>query len=344
MLDTEQITNDQLFQTLSNIKDPNGHPLYSLEKCGQLTPLINEINKLKNECNAVILAHTYTVPEIIYGVADFVGDSYALSKNATETNAQTIVFAAVRFMGETAKVLNPNKEVLLPAQDGGCTLADCIDASKVKELRRQYPDFTFVCYINTTVAVKAECDVCVTSGNINKVISTIPQNKIFFLPDKFMAQNLIRDFKKKGVKKEIKYYSGSCYTHEEFTFQEVQRIRQQHPDIKIVAHPECKPEICNLADYIGSTAQILDFIINTTYTDFIMLTEEGLGKRINVEFPQKRLIGPEKICKYMKSNTLEDIKRVLTQPTEKNKIAIDEPIRQRAEKCIAAMFKYTEGK
>ena len=193
---------------------------YSLRKCEELVPVINEINELKEEKNAVILAHSYISPEIIYGVSDFVGDSYKLSRDALATSASTIVFVAVRFMGETAKILNPEKEVLVPAVLDGCSLADSIQADTVRDLRRQYPDYTFICYINTTAQVKAECDITVTSANVYKVAKNIPNDKIYFLPDKFMGQNLKNYMERQGIKKDIKFFSGTCYVHEDYGMDE----------------------------------------------------------------------------------------------------------------------------
>jgi len=306
--------------------------------------LIVEINALKKAQNAVILAHTYVKPEIIYGVADFVGDSYGLSKDAVATKAGKIIFVAVKFMAETAKILNPEKEVYITAPDAGCTLADCITAAQVRELRKKYPHHTFVCYINTTVEVKAECDVCVTSANVNKVVSNIPNDKIYFLPDKFMAQNLINDLAAKGIKKDIQYFNGTCYVHEEFTVEEVEQARKDFPGVKVIAHPECKPEVCQKADLIGSTSQMFDFIKKTPQKIFLLLTECGLAARIQQEFPDKVLVGPCRTCKYMKSNTLEDILRVMKHPKPADRIEIEETMRQRAINCVNAMFQYTELK
>jgi quinolinate synthase len=308
----------------------------------EIAALIEEINFLKKTQNAVILAHTYVKPEIIYGVADFVGDSYGLSKDAMSTKADKIIFVAVRFMAETAKVLNPEKEVLLPTPEDGCTLSDCINATQVRRLRKKYPDYTFVCYINTTVAVKAECDVCVTSANVNKVVSNIPNDKIYFLPDKFMAQNLIQDLHSKGLKKDVKYFNGTCYVHEEFTVQEVEQARQDFPGVKVIAHPECKPEVCQKADLIGSTSQMFDYIKKSPETTFLLLTECGLAARIQHEFPDKMMVGPCRTCKYMKSNTLEEVLRVLKNPTPRDRITIAKRTSQKALKCINAMFQYAE--
>lgn len=338
------MTAETLFEKLKNIKVGGNVCHFSLRKCAELVPLINEINELKKEKDAVILAHSYVSPEIVYGVADFVGDSYALSKDAMSTSAKLIVFTAVRFMGETAKVLNPKKEVLIPAKLDGCTLADAINREDVKRLRKQYPDYTFICYINTTADVKAECDVCVTSSNVYTVAENIPNDKIYFLPDKFMGQNLKNEMARRGVKKDIQYFNGTCYVHEEYNVEQIHKIRLEYPDAKIVSHPECNTDVCDNSDFVGSTSQMLDYMMKSPAQEFLMLTECGLSSRLQVELPEKKLVGSCTMCKYMKSNTLEDILRVLKNPLNTDYVRLDEETRLRAFACVQNMFKYTEGK
>ncbi len=333
-------TAQELYAKLKNIKLGASCCQYSLKKCEEFMPLITEINRLKAEQNAVILAHTYVTPEIIYGVADFVGDSYGLSRDALKTSADTIVFVAVRFMGETAKILNPNKEVLVPARNAGCTLADAITAEQVRGLRKEYPDYTFVCYINTTVEVKAECDVCVTSGNVVKIIERLPTDKIYFLPDQQMAQNIIEDLARRGIHKDIKYFPGDCTVHQEIRAEEIDQVRLEVPGVVVVAHPECLPEVCRKADFVGSTSQMMSFIAASPAKDFLVLTECGLGHRIKVEYPDKNLVGACRVCEFMKSNSLEDIHRVMTVPRETERVVIEEGLRQRALRSIEAMFRY----
>jgi len=313
---------------------------YSLRKCEELIPIINEINELKEEKNAVILAHSYISPEIIYGVSDFVGDSYKLSRDALSTKASTIVFVAVRFMGETAKILNPEKEVLIPAALDGCSLADSIQADTVRQLRRQYPDYTFICYINTSAQVKAECDITVTSANVYKVAKDIPNDKIYFLPDKFMGQNLKNYMERQGIKKDIKFYTGTCYVHEDYGMDDIFKVKLEYPDAKIVSHPECNSAIIDNSDFVGSTEQMLKFMKETSSRQFLMLTECGLSARLQSEFPDKQLVGSCTMCKFMKSNTLEDILRALKNPLPKDRVILDEPTRLRALKTIEAMFRY----
>ncbi len=339
------VTAQDLFDKLQHIKMGGTVCHFSLKKCAELVPAINEINQLKIDKNAVILAHSYVSPEIVYGVADFVGDSYQLSKDAVSTTAKIIVFAAVRFMGETAQILNPKKKVLIPASLDGCTLADSINAAQVRDLRKKFFDYTFVCYINTTAEVKAECDVCVTSANVYDVVARIENNKIYFLPDKFMGKNLIAEMKVRKVKKDIRYYEGTCYVHEEYTPEQIQQIRLEYPKVKVVSHPECRPEVIQNSDFVGSTAQMLEYMLKEkSGKEFLMLTECGLSSRLQVEMPHKRLVGSCTLCRYMKSNTLTDILRVLKNPTQKDLVILDEAVRLKALKCIEAMFTYTERK
>ena len=342
MLTKHHITAEELYQKLKDVKVGAEVCQYSLKKCEELVPLINEINELKEKKNAVILAHSYVTPEIIYGVADFVGDSYKLSKDAIATQADLIVFAAVRFMGETAQILNPQKKVLIPGQLDGCTLADAINAGQTRDLRKKYPDHTFVCYINTIAEVKAECDVCVTSSNVYTIVENIPNDKIYFLPDKFMGQNLANEMKRRGVKKEIKFYDGVCYVHEEYNIEDINKVKLEYPDAKIVSHPECNAGVVAHSDFVGSTEQMLDFMRKTDSKEFLMLTECGLSSRLQVEFPDKKLVGSCTLCRYMKSNTLEDILRVLKEPRPQDYVNIGEETRRKALKCIEAMFAYNK--
>jgi quinolinate synthase len=335
-----QLTADTLFEKLKNIKLGGNVCVYSHKKCEELVPLINEINELKEQKNAVILAHSYITPEIVYGVADFVGDSYKLSKDALTTTAKTIVFVAVRFMGETAKILNPEKDVLIPAPLDGCTLADSITASQVRDLRKQYPGYTFICYINTTAEVKAECDVCVTSANVYDIAHNVPNDKIYFLPDKFMGQNLRNEMARRGVKKDIQFYQGTCYVHEEYNAEDIHKVRLEYPNAKIVSHPECNSTVVENSDFVGSTEQMLKYMREADAPEFLMLTECGLSSRLQVEFPEKKLVGSCTMCRYMKSNSLQDVLRVLKNPTQRDRVVFDEQIRLRALKTIEAMFAY----
>jgi quinolinate synthase len=335
-------TAEQLYAKLKNVRVGGSVCQYSLKKCEELVVLINEINRLKKEKDAVILVHSYASPELVYGVADYVGDSYKLSRDAIKTKAKTIVFVAVRFMGETAKIVNPNKEVLVPAREAGCTLADAITAEDVRRLKKEFPGYAFVCYVNTTAEVKAECEVCVTSANVYQVVERMPSDKIYFLPDKFMGMNLKNEMVKRGVKKDIQFFSGTCYVHEEYTQEQIFKVRTEYPGVKIVSHPECNADVVANSDFVGGTEQMLDYMRKTQAKQFLMLTECGLSSRLQSEFPDKELVGSCSLCKYMKSNTLEDVLRVLKAPTDKERIEIPEDVRVRALKSLEAMFKYAE--
>lgn len=334
------ITPESLFQTLSSVKLGGSTCLYTREQCDVLAPQINQINALKKEKNTVILSHSYVSPEIIYGVSDFVGDSYELSKYAQSVECDQIIFVAVRFMAETAKLLNPSKRVFIPGSDTGCSLADSITAEDVLALRQKYPEHTFVCYINTSAAVKALCDVCVTSSNVNRIIEAIPNSKIYFLPDRLMAQNVINDFQKKGIEKEILYSSGTCYVHEKYDPEMIQYIRSQYPGVSILSHPECGSGVLAESDFVGSTSQMIQHVKTTDAPHFFMLTECGLTSRIQTEIPSKHFVGTCSMCKYMKSNHLSDIYRVLTHPKPEEEIDIPESVQGPALACIQAMFSY----
>ncbi len=338
---TATLNANELFSKLESIKVGGTTCRYPIEKCEQLTPLINEINQIKKEKNALILAHSYVSPEIIYGVSDFVGDSYYLSKQARDSNSDIIVFAAVKFMAETAKILSPDKTVLIPSQNNGCTLADSITGAQVAALRQQHPNHTFVCYINTTADVKARCEVCVTSSNVYDIVEKIPNDKIFFLPDRFMGQNIINEMARRGVEKEILYSDGTCYVHEEYDPEMIQFIKSEYPGIDVISHPECKPEVLAESDFVGSTSELINYVSKSAHKDFFVLTECGLTGRIQAEFPEKRLVGTCTMCRYMKSNTLENILSSLKAPGPHNQITLERDVMDKARGCIDNMFRYT---
>ena len=336
------VTAEKLYEKLKAIHVGNPICQFTKENCELLIPTIERIEKLKHEKNAIILAHNYVAPQIFYGVADYTGDSYGLSKKAKESDADVIVFAAVRFMAETAKILNPKKLVLDPNPNGGCSLADGITNTDVINLRQQFPDHTFVCYINTTASVKAECDVCVTSSNVYKIIEKIPNDKIYFLPDKLMGENVIQNLKKKGVKKNIELWEGTCYVHEEYQPENIDQVRKNFNGIEVLVHPECSSAVVNKADYIGSTSQMLNHVRESDRDSFFLLTECGLTGVLQSEFPQKTFAGGCTMCKYMKSNSLEDILDVLENPSPKNIIKIDLDTQKRALQCVNRMFEYAD--
>ena len=336
------VTAEKLYEKLKAIHVGNPICQFTKENCELLLPAIERIEKLKHEKNAIILAHNYVAPQIFYSVADYTGDSYGLSKKAKESDADVIVFAAVRFMAETAKILNPKKIVLDPNPNGGCSLADGITNTDVINLRQQFPDHTFVCYINTTASVKAECDVCVTSSNVYTIIEKIPNDKIYFLPDKLMGENVIQNLKTKGIKKNIELWEGTCYVHEEYQPENIDQVRKNFNGIEVLVHPECSSAVVNKADYIGSTSQMLNHVRKSDRDSFFLLTECGLTGVLQSEFPQKTFAGGCTMCKYMKSNSLEDILNVLENPSPQNIIKINLDTQKRALQCVNRMFEYAD--
>ena len=336
------ITAQELYDKLQHIDV--GSPLceFSLPRCELLLPDILRVEELKKEKNAIILAHNYVAPEILYGVADHTGDSYGLSKAARASDADVIVFSAVRFMAETAKIINPGKTVIDPNPNGGCSLADSIQPADVERLRKEYPSHTFVCYINTTAGVKALCDVCVTSSNVYKIIEKIDNENIYFLPDKLMGQNIIDHLRGKGVKKNIAVYDGVCYVHEEYEPTAIDFLRLEYEDVEVLAHPECKPEVAQRADYVGSTSGMLDHVRKSSGKTFVMLTECGLTGILQTEFPDKKFVGSCTMCKYMRSNTLEEIVRALEDPSPASVIEIPADVLAKAKGTIDRMFEYAE--
>ena len=336
------ITAEGLYEKLKDIRVGNPVCCFTEENCQLLLPTIRRIEELKHEKNAIILAHNYVAPQILFGVADHTGDSFGLSKVARESKADVIVFAAVRFMAETAKILNPEKMVLDPNPDGGCSLADGITERDVRRLRTQYPDHTFVCYINTTATVKAQCDVCVTSSNVYKIIERIENDKIFFLPDRLMGENVIKFLEAKGVKKQIDVYDGTCYVHEEYAPESIDQVRRNFPGAEVLVHPECQPCVVDKADYVGSTTGMLNHVRESKEDTFFLLTECGLTGVLQSEFPAKNFVGGCTTCRYMKSNSLEDILNVLENSRPQNTIELSSEVQQKALQCLERMFEYAE--
>ena len=337
------ITAKQLYDKLKNIRVGNSYCQFTEKSCENLLPTIEHIEELKREKNAIILVHNYVAPQILYSVADHVGDSYGLAKMARESDADIIVFAAVRFMAETAKILNPEKIVLDPNPNGGCTLADGITAKDVKALRIKFPEHTFVCYINTTAEVKALWDVCGTSSNVYKIMEQIENNKIYFLPDRLMGENVKNYLKDKGVGKEVEVYDGTCYVHEEYLPESVDQVRKNFSNVEILVHPECRPEVVSKADYVGSTSGMLDHVRQSLKKNFFLLTECGLTGILESEFPDKQFVGTCTTCRYMKANSLEHILSVLKKPTFSNIVELDSGIQQNAQRCVDKMFFYLKS-
>ncbi len=327
----------RLFRLLMHVDCEPGRP-WNYETCRRLAPLTLEIARLKREQGAIILAHSYVEPEIIYGVADFKGDSYFLSLKAREARAAKIVFAGVVFMAETAKILSPHAQVVVPDRGSGCSLADSLTGAQLRELRAAYPDAAVVCYINSTAEVKAESDVCVTSGNVHDIVAQLPQRRILFVPDRLMGQNIRVELKRRGIAKEIITSDGTCIVHDVFDARAVADARARFPGLRVVVHPECTAEVAAAADYVGSTGGMMKYVRATSAPYFLMLTECGLVGRLQVEDPEKRFIGGCRLCPYMKLNSLEKVRDALAAPRSDQIVTLDEDLRRRAARSIERMF------
>ncbi|MFH0880090.1 MAG: quinolinate synthase NadA [Lentisphaerota bacterium] len=310
--------------------------------------LADEIIRLKREMNAVILAHNYMEPALYYSVPDFRGDSLELSRKAASTTADIIVFCGVRFMAETAKILSPSKTVLLPAKKAGCSLAESITAEDVRNLKKQFPGVPVVTYVNTYADVKAESDICCTSGNAVKVVQSLHADKIIFLPDEYLAGNVAAEtgceiiFPTRNPDLEGRNYkmigwTGRCEVHERFTVEDIQNARKQFPDVIVMAHPECSPEVVKASDFSGSTTAMVRYVAQSKSKRYLLLTECSMGDNIAAENPGKEMLRVCSIrCPHMKEITLED-----TLSSLKNRqyvIEVDEDIRRRAYRAVERMI------
>ena len=273
-------------------------------------PYIHEINKLKKEKNAVILAHNYQTPEIYHGVSDFAADSLALAIEASKTSADIIVMAGVHFMAETAKLMSPNKKVLLPDLNAGCSLSSSITGEDVRKLKKQYPGVPVVSYVNTSAEVKAETDVCCTSANAVKIVKSLGVEKVIFLPDNYLAQYVASQ-----TDVEIISWKGICMVHDQFNDQEIHEIRKNNPEIKIIAHPECPPDVIKASDFAGSTSGMIKYVKDNQPKKVMMVTECSMSDNIQVENPNVEFIRPCNLCPHMKKITLPKILDCLKNET-----------------------------
>lgn len=303
-----------------------------------------EIKRLKKEKNAVVLAHYYTLPEV-QQVADFVGDSLALSEQAACTDADIIVFAGVHFMGETAKVLSPDKKVLLPDPNAGCSLAESCPAKEFAEFKAKYPDHLVISYVNTTVEVKALTDICCTSTNALKIVQSVPAEKgIVFAPDR----NLGDYIKRVTGRENMVLWNGACHVHEKFSVEKILELKKQHPGAKVLSHPECKAPVLLISDFVGSTAALLKFTLTDDSREYIIVTESGILYEMRKANPDKIFIPAPPIdstcgcndCEYMKMVSLEKIYNCLRY--ESNEIEIPENIRSLAEGSIRKMLELSK--
>ena len=297
-----------------------------------------KILELKKKKNAVVLAHCYQNMEIDE-IADFVGDSLYLSQKAAESDADIIVFAGVTFMAQTAKIISPNKKVLIPTKNCGCDMADMINLSQLREFKSKYPNIPVVCYINSTAEVKSECDICCTSSNAIKIVKSLNSNKVLFLPDKFLGKWV--ESKLDSV--EVITYDGCCPIHNKVSAVDVELIKAKYPKAKVLTHPECKSEVTKLSDYVGSTTGIIKYVAdNQQYNEFIIVTEKGVVDRLKRDYPDKNfyLIKNDMICPSMKTNSLEDIYNALEN--EEYEVNIDSIMAKKALACIDRMLQVSK--
>lgn len=293
--------------------------------------LIEEINALKKKKKAIILVHNYQRPEI-YEVADFIGDSLELCRKAAETDAEIILFCGVSFMAESAAILNPKKKVLIPYLDAGCAMADMVDAKSLRLFKKKYPDAKVVCYVNSSAEVKAESDICCTSSNAVMVVKSLKEKDVIFLPDKNLADYVQR----RVPEKKIIPWQGFCPVHHSLTKEYILDVKKSYPKAKILAHPECRPEVLDLADHVSSTSGMIGCARNSKANEFFVLTECGMVERLNRELPDKKFHGLCNMCFDMKKNTLPAILKCLEE--ENPVVKVDKKVSLKAKKAFDRMF------
>lgn len=292
---------------------------------------IEAILALKRKRNAVILAHNYQTPEIFHCVADIVGDSLALARKAMTVDADVIVLAGVHFMAETAKLLNPGKTVLIPDLGAGCSLADSITASDVRLMRQGYPGLPVVTYVNTSAAVKAESDICCTSGNALAIVESLGAPRVIMLPDEYLAKNIASQ-----TKIEIVAWKGHCEVHERFSPADISELREAHPGVTVLAHPECPPEVVAAADFAGSTAAMSDYVGRHKPARVVLMTECSMSDNVAVEHPDVDFVRPCNLCPHMKRITLANIRAALEE--NRHIVTIDPHVAERARQAVERML------
>jgi quinolinate synthase len=321
----------ELQQKFESLGDPYR---YSAEACEKFAKTIDQIRQLKKERNAVILAHNYQRPEI-FEVADFVGDSLELARKGTTVDSDVIVFCGVHFMAETAKILSPERTVLIPDRNAGCTLADGVTGEALEdrkaELKAIYPDLTVVTYVNTTAEVKAASDVCCTSSNAVEIVNSLPSRNILFVPDENLAS-----YVQKNTDKNIIAWDGNCYVHHQITPEQILKVKRQIPEIKVLAHPECREDVLAIADAVLSTSGMGRYAKESEARKFLVVTECGLSDKLRMEAPEKQFYKACKLCMYMNMITLEGTLESLQSMTYE--ISLDEPIRRGAALALQRML------
>lgn len=294
-------------------------------------PKIDAINRLKVERNAVILGHNYMTPEIYHCVADIVGDSLALARHAVDTDADVIVMAGVHFMAETAKLINPNKTVLIPDTRAGCSLAASITGADVRLMKEKYPGVPVVTYVNTSADVKAESDICCTSGNAVQIIESLGVDKVIMLPDEYLALNVARE-----TNVEIVTWKGRCEVHEKFTPQDIREFRENYPGVVVLAHPECPPDVIDEADYSGSTAGMADYVGENNPGRVVLVTECSMSDNVSAQYPDIEFVKPCNLCPHMKRIDLDNILSALQNM--EHEVTIDPAIADNARRSVDRML------
>ena len=298
-------------------------------------PLVAEINRLKRERNAVILGHNYQVPEIFHGVADFTGDSLGLARAARDADADVIVFCGVHFMAETARILNPDRTVLIPDLEAGCSLSESITVRDVRLLKERHPGVPVVTYMNTPAAIKAESDICCTSANARKVVEAAAadagSDTVIFLPDEYLARNVAAQTDIRVIA-----WKGRCVVHEQFTVEEIRAYREQYPGIEVIAHPECSPEVCGEADFVGSTSGMIGYLDDTHSDRVIMITECSMSDNVQEAHPDLEFVKPCTLCPHMKKITLENTLASLVEL--RYEVDMPEAVRVRALRAVERML------
>lgn len=305
----------------------------------KVAALTSKINRLKKEKNAVVCAHVYQTPDIIYGVGDFIGDSYKLADDSRKTDAEIIIFCGVRFMGETAKILNPKKRVYVPSLNAGCSLSESIAAEDVRKLKALHPGLPVVTYINTSAEVKAESDCIVTSANAEKILKKLYQKneRLIFIPDRFMGANLAKTLGKTPGK-DIILWQGACVVHEKFDAGSIAVYRKNYPGLAVLAHAECPSAVIDAVDFMGGTGDMLRYIEQTNAAGYLLVTECGFGELARIRFPKKNFVAMCRLCPYMKSITLESILDALENPRPELEVTVPPEISALARKSIEKMF------
>lgn len=313
-----------IYDRMSRVVSPADWAIYA--------PYVKAINDLKAERNAVILGHNYMTPEIYHGISDFVGDSLQLAIKATEIEAEVIVQCGVHFMAETSKILSPEKTVLMPDMAADCSLAESITAEGIAEMRRRYPGAPVVSYVNTTAEVKAASDICCTSSNAAQIVAAMDSDTVIMTPDQYLAQNVARDVPQKNVV----WWEGSCIVHEQYTAQDLRKFREWNPGTRLIAHPECPPDVVAEADFSGSTSGIIKYVTDEQPEKAMLITECSMASNIADALPQVDFVGPCNMCPYMKKITLEKVLYALDTMT--GQVEVDPDVAEKARLSVQRMI------